>query len=44
MHPIVFLANKNDEFNDTGDPIEGGLYESNTCIEHAAVYYDNQSS
>ncbi len=22
---------------------EGGLYESNTCIEHAAVYYDNQS-
>ena len=23
---------------------EGGLYESNTCIEHAAVYYDNQSS
>ncbi len=23
---------------------EGGLYETNTCIEHAAVYYDNQSS
>jgi len=23
---------------------QGGLYESNTCIEHAAVYYDNQSS
>ena len=22
---------------------QGGLYESNTCIEHAAVYYDNQS-
>ena len=21
---------------------EGGLYETNTCIEHAAVYYDNQ--
>ena len=21
---------------------QGGLYESNTCIEHAAVYYDNQ--
>ena len=22
--------------------MEGGLYESNTCVEHAAVYYDNQ--
>ena len=22
---------------------QGGLYETNTCIEHAAVYYDNQS-
>ncbi len=22
---------------------QGGLYESNTCIEHAKVYYDNQS-
>jgi len=21
---------------------QGGLYETNTCIEHAAVYYDNQ--
>ena len=23
--------------------MQGDLYESNTCIEHAAVYYDNQS-
>ena len=22
---------------------QGGLYETNTCLEHAAVYYDNQS-
>ena len=22
---------------------QGGLYETNTCIEHAAVYYDNQA-